>query len=217
MTEKRGVRSFVLRQGRLTKGQEKALEELFPKFGIDTGKPIDTEVIFGNDHEVCLEIGFGMGESLVQQAVENPHWNFIGLEVHRPGVGHLLMKLSELEITNVRVLANDAVEVLKANLPDATLDKVQIFFPDPWPKKRHHKRRLINDAFIQLVTPKLKPGGLIHIATDWAPYAEEVREMMSNVSAYSPLEPPVRPDTKFERRGRSLEHQITDLAYQRVN
>lgn len=216
MTEKRGIRSFVLRQGRLTKGQEKALDELMPRYGFDiAGGIFDPETIFGNSHQVCLEIGFGMGESLAMQAASNSDWNYIGLEVHRPGIGHLLMKLKELELDNVRVIANDAVEVLEKSIPARSLDVVQIFFPDPWPKKRHHKRRLINENLLDLLTPRLKPEGLVHMATDWAPYAEEIKALFANVSTYSPVDPPERPMTKFERRGRSMEHTITDFAFVR--
>ena len=211
---KRGVRSFVLRQGRLTKGQSKALIELMPIYGlsVDTG-PVDLPAIFQNSNKVCLEIGFGMGESLLTQAATNPEWNYVGVEVHRPGLGHLLMGIDQHQLDNVRVFAQDTVEVLNRSIIDKSLDAIQVFFPDPWPKKRHHKRRLIDDVFIELTASKLKPGGVIHIATDWPHYAEEIADLFENVSTYIPESPPERPVTKFERRGQNLDHTITDLAY----
>ena len=180
---KRGVRSFVLRQGRMTKGQSKALIELMPVYGltVDTGA-VDLREIFQNSNKVCLEIGFGMGESLLTQAATNPDWNYVGVEVHRPGIGHLLMGIDQRQLANVRVFGQDTVEVLNRSIVKRSLDAIQVFFPDPWPKKRHHKRRLVNDAFIELTATKLKPGGVIHIATDWPHYAEEITDLFAKVS-----------------------------------
>lgn len=173
--DKRAIRSFVLRQGRLTPGQEKALEEDWPAYGLSLSEELlDLAAVFGNDHPVHLEIGFGMGDSLASQADQNPAINYLGVEVHRPGVGHLLMLLRDRELDNVRVFAEDSVPVLNQCIPDGSLDRVQIFFPDPWPKKRHHKRRIVQRDFVSLLKRKLSAGGMIHFATDWVPYAEDV-------------------------------------------
>lgn len=218
MIERR-IRSFVLRQGRLTPGQEKALAETWPTFGCDlSAGTLDLTALFGNDNPVHLEIGFGMGESLAIQASENPDINYLGIEVHRPGVGHLLMLLRDHGLQNVRVFAEDSIEVLnRKNIADHSLSRVQIFFPDPWPKKRHHKRRIMQPDFLGLLKKKLAAGGMIHFATDWEPYAEDVEALLESYPGYQRIEAPARPETKFERRGLRLGHKINDLAWVSVD
>ena len=211
----RGIRSFVLRQGRLTHGQERALSELWPVYGLEIadGNPLQ---VFERQAAVTLEIGFGMGESLAEQAEQYPERNYIGIEVHAPGVGHLLMRANESALTNLRIYRDDSIDVLNRVIPDHSLAVIQVFFPDPWPKKRHHKRRLVNATFAELCRSKLVQGGLLHMATDWLPYAEEVKLLMQSITGYQEVMPPVRPETKFERRGRRLEHTITDMAWASV-
>ena len=215
---KRGVKSYVLRQGRLTPGQQNALTDLWPVYGLDTAMgPLDVNNLFAQPGPVCLEIGFGMGDSLAAQAKNNPEINYIGIEVHRPGVGHLLILAAEYELSNLRVFAEDSLEVLSLSLADQSLSSVQVFFPDPWHKKRHHKRRLINAEFLNLMTRKLHPSGLLHVATDWRPYAEEIEELFQEFPQFEMEPAPARPETKFERRGLGLGHEITDLAFRLVD
>lgn len=217
-TSRRAIRSYVLRQGRLTPGQQNALAELWPVYGLTTDMgQLDLSTLFARQQPICLEIGFGMGESLAEQASSNPNTNYIGIEVHRPGVGHLLMLAGNLKLANLRVFAQDSLEVLAQSLPDKSLASVQVFFPDPWHKKRHHKRRLINEEFLGLMIQKLAPAGLLHIATDWRPYAEEIEALLVNFPRFQPEAAPDRPETKFERRGLGLGHDITDLAYRLVD
>lgn len=220
----RKIRSFVRREGRLTKGQQRALDELWPIYGIDnTGEVIDLDKAFGNDAPKILEIGFGNGHSLAQMAKNFPENNYLGIEVHRPGVGALLLLLQEKQLGNVRVICDDAVEVVKHCISDASLERVQIFFPDPWHKKRHHKRRIIQPEFVSLIARKLKPGGLLHIATDWEDYAQHMTDVMKNIPEFENTSkdndfvkrPEYRPLTKFERRGQRLGHGVWDLIYQR--
>lgn len=217
---KREIRSFVIRDGRITPGQIKALEEYWPIYGFDLAgdpspkiEPLDRNMPFLTEQPVVLEIGFGMGDSLFEMAMQSRSTNFIGIEVHRPGVGHLLGLVHQEGLENVRVFRADSVEVLKFGLPDNILDKVQIFFPDPWHKKKHHKRRLVTSAFVALIRAKLKPGGLLHIATDWEPYAEEIAELMADATAFEKCDVPERVVTKYERRGLRLGHVVTDMAY----
>lgn len=221
----RPIRSFVRREGRLTPGQQKALDELWPAFGIDdTQEPINLETLFGRDAPVVLEIGFGNGASLAEMAQNQAEQNFIGIEVHRPGVGQLLKSIQTLELKNVRVACTDAVELLRNRIPDKSLDRVQIYFPDPWHKKRHHKRRIIQPSFVMMLTDKLKHGGHLHLATDWQDYAEQ---MLVDVSANQRFincgnsdgyieRPSYRPVTKFEQRGHRLGHGVWDLLFKRV-
>ena len=215
----REIKSFVLRQGRLTPGQQKAFDTLWPKFGIEY-KPeqLDPGSLFGNDHPIVLEIGFGNGDSLAQMAAAQPEKNFIGIEVHRPGVGHLLIEIGRLQLTNIRIISHDAVEVLKHCLPENSLSGIQLFFPDPWHKKRHHKRRIVQPAFLDLVSRVLKPGGFFHAATDWENYAEHIRDtirqhpFMENTSTNDFIDKPdSRPLTKFEQRGQRLGHGVWDI------
>jgi len=219
----RRIRSFVLRQGRLTKGQARALETVFPKFGI-TYKPelLDLATQFGRaDSKKILEIGFGMGETTAKIAQTLPECDFLAAEVHTPGVGALLKLIAESALTNIRVIQHDVVEVLQNMLPEASLDGIHIFFPDPWHKKRHHKRRLIQAEFVKLLCTRLKPGAYIHVATDWQEYAEWVLEVLSaepqlqnTVKDYAE-KPAYRPLTKFENRGIKLGHGVWDMVFTR--
>lgn len=220
----RRIRSFVRREGRLTPGQQRALDELWPGLGLAFETPLSLTEAFGRSVPVTLEIGFGNGASLAEMAAQDPHSDFIGIEVHRPGVGRLLMELERRSIGNVRVFCHDAVEVLEDKIPDASLDRVLLFFPDPWPKKKHHKRRILQPSFVALIARKLKPGGVFHMATDWEPYARHMLEVMdaspafvncSGKGHYSPR-PEYRPVTKFERRGQRLGHGVWDLLYRRA-
>jgi tRNA (guanine-N7-)-methyltransferase len=217
----RAVRSFVARAGRMTTAQERAWRELWPRFGIeDDARPLDFEALFGRDAPRTLEIGFGNGESLVALAAAHPEEDFLGIEVHRPGVGHLMLRAEALGLANLRVASRDAVEILGARVPDASLDTVLLYFPDPWPKKRHHKRRIVQPGFVELVARKLKSGGRFRLATDWQPYAEQMLEVLSASAAfenecgtgYSPR-PASRPLTRFESRGQRLGHEVWDLSF----
>ncbi|MGZ8244689.1 tRNA (guanosine(46)-N7)-methyltransferase TrmB, partial [Methylomagnum sp.] len=217
------IRSFTLRQGRLTDGQQKALETLWPVYGLESGQAFDKQAVFGREAPVIVEIGFGNGESLAQMAADQPDKDFLGMEVHRPGVGHLLLKLSERGLTNVRIYNADAMEVLDKNIADASLAGVNLFFPDPWPKKRHHKRRIVNPAFMGLITRKLERGGFFHAATDWEDYAQHMLSVLGECpglenregkNAYS-SRPAHRPLTKFESRGQGLGHGVWDLVFTR--
>jgi tRNA (guanine-N7-)-methyltransferase len=220
----RRIRSFVRREGRLTPGQQRAMDELFPRFGIEAGETLlDLDAVFGRHAPRILEIGFGNGESLAEIARNHPDNDYIGIEVHRPGVGHLLMKVEELGLTNVRVMCADAVEVMEQQIPDGSLDALYLFFPDPWHKKRHHKRRQVQPAWAQLVRRKLKLGGRLHMATDWQNYAEHMLEVLSAAEGYRNTsdsgdyapKPDYRPETKFERRGQRLGHGVWDLVFER--
>ncbi len=219
----RRIRSFVLRQGRLTKGQARALETGFPKFGITyEPKLLDLNATFGRtDSKKILEIGFGMGETTAKIAQTLPDCDFLAAEVHTPGVGALLKLIEESALTNIRVIQHDVVEVLHHMLADASLDGVHIFFPDPWHKKRHHKRRLIQAEFVKLLCSKLKTGGYLHVATDWQEYAEWVLDVLTaepqlqNTAKDYAVKPAYRPLTKFENRGIKLGHGVWDLVFVR--
>jgi tRNA (guanine-N7-)-methyltransferase len=220
----RRVRSFVRREGRLTTGQQRALDSLWPRFGIaPDGGPIEAARVFGRTAPVTLEIGFGNGESLAWQAEHRPERDFIGIEVHRPGVGHLLGEIERRGLGNIRIFNEDAVEVLEQSIPPDSLDTVQIFFPDPWHKKRHHKRRLIQPAFLRLIASRLRPGGLLHLATDWDDYARQMQSVLREAAALFepdgpqpiPERPAHRPATRFERRGERLGHRVSDFLYRR--
>ncbi|MFZ9965945.1 MAG: tRNA (guanosine(46)-N7)-methyltransferase TrmB [Steroidobacteraceae bacterium] len=222
--ERRGIRSFVQRAGRITEGQRRALAELWPRYGIEAGEePIDLEAAFGRRAPVTLEIGFGDGESTVALAGQHPERNLLGIEVHPPGVGHCLLLAQRTGLTNLRVISQDAIEVLARRLPDACLDEVLLYFPDPWPKKRHHKRRIVQPEFVALLARKLAPGGVFRLATDWVPYAEHMLEVMSASADFENLSPSgdwverpsSRPITRFERRGGRLGHVVRDLAFRR--
>ena len=219
----RKIRSYVKREGRMTKGQARAMEVYWPTMGLehDMGR-LDLTQVFGREAPVVLEIGFGMGKSLVEMAAAEPEKNFIGIEVHGPGVGACLMYAEELGVTNLRVFEHDAVEILADCIPDATLDRVQLYFPDPWHKKRHHKRRIVQPEFIESVRNKLKMGGVFHMATDWEHYAEHMLEEMSEAPGFTNTaekdfvpRPDFRPLTKFEARGQRLGHGVWDLIFAR--
>lgn len=220
----RTVRSFVRREGRLTQAQQRAIDTLWTEFAVDDGDSIiDLNSLFGRDAPKILEIGFGNGNSLAQMASEQPEHDFLGIEVHRPGVGQLLNSIEKLGITNLRVACTDAVELIKYRLADNSLDRLQLFFPDPWHKKRHHKRRIIQPEFVALLAQKIKPGGYLHMATDWQHYAEQMLDDLSNNeefincgddTGYIPR-PDYRPLTKFEQRGHKLGHGVWDLLFQR--
>jgi tRNA (guanine-N7-)-methyltransferase len=219
---RRPIRSFVLRQGRMSNGQTRALETLLPRFGIPYGEALlDLDQVFGRSAPKILEIGFGMGDSTAKIAQANPENDYLGIEVHGPGVGGLLKQIDELRLTNLRVIQHDAVEVLKHMIAPASLDGVHIFFPDPWPKKRHHKRRLIQPELVALLCEKLKPVGYLHAATDWQEYAEHILAVLSaepklanTATDYAPR-PDYRPLTKFEQRGIKLGHGVWDVVFRR--
>lgn len=223
---RRTIRSFVLRQGRLTPGQQRALDSEWPRFGLEPGEqPLDLDQVFGRSAPRVLEIGFGNGDSLAAMAEAAPDTDFLGIEVHRPGVGRLLIQVRERGLTNLRVMNTDAVEVLEHQIPPASLDRVQLFFPDPWHKKRHHKRRIVQPEFIQLVRDRLKPGGRFHMATDWQEYAEAALAALRDAPGLrntSPAggfvsRPDYRPITKFEQRGARLGHGVWDLVFERTD
>ena len=221
----RQVRSFVLRQGRLTQGQERALDAQWPHFGLDyTGALRDFDAAFGRKAPLVLEIGFGNGEQLLFAAQNEPEKNLVGLEVHAPGVGRLLQGAAELRVDNLKAYCHDAVEVLHHEVADASLDEVRIYFPDPWHKKRHHKRRLVQPDFVALLARKLKPGGLLHLATDWEDYARQMLEvcdaeprLRNAAGAGGTIERPQwRRQTHFEARGLRLGHGVWDLLFERI-
>ena len=220
----REIKSFVLRQGRLTAAQQNALENHWQDYGIDFSEHrLDFKTLFGNNNEIILEIGFGNGESLLQQAINQPQYNFIGIEVHGPGVGHLIHEAQTHGVHNIKVIRHDAVEVLQQQIADASIQQLQLFFPDPWHKKRHHKRRIMKPAFIELVNQKLKTGGFFHMATDWQHYAEQMLEEMDNSDKFRNISGKghysktrgSRCETKFERRGIRLGHGVWDLIYEK--
>ncbi len=218
----RHVRSFVRREGRLSSGQQRALDTLWDRYGVDASPGLlDLDKLFRRGAPRILEIGFGNGESLATMAQARSDADFLGVEVHRPGVGHLLMRIESLGLSNLRVLCVDAVEVLARQLPDTSLNRIQVFFPDPWPKHRHHKRRLIQPDFVALLARKLKPGAHLHLATDWEAYALhmlavlEAAEGFVNTASKFAERPDYRPLTKFERRGLNLGHAVWDLLFQR--
>jgi len=207
----------------MTEAQRGAFERLWPRFGLDfrPGTPLDPQAIFGNDRPTCLEIGFGNGDALAAMAAAHPERNYLGIEVHRPGVGHLLLELEREGLENVRVLRHDAAEVLSRGLPDGSLQGVYLFFPDPWPKKKHHKRRIVQTGFLAQLARVIRPGGFVHMATDWEDYARWMLELLEaapglrNSAAdggYVPR-PQDRPLTRFEQRGQRLGHGVWDLLF----
>ncbi|HUO79871.1 MAG TPA: tRNA (guanosine(46)-N7)-methyltransferase TrmB [Steroidobacteraceae bacterium] len=221
---RRAIRSFVRRGGRVTGAQERALAELWPRYGVAAGSEVlDLDALYGRRAPRTLEIGFGDGETLVALAAAHPERDYLGLEVHAPGVGHCLLRAAAAGLANLKLVRDDAVEVLGRCIAPGALDEVLIYFPDPWPKKRHHKRRLVQPAFVALLATRLAPGGRLRLATDWSPYAEWMREVLdaaepfrnvAGTAGYVPR-PPERPVTKFERRGARLGHAARDLEYLR--
>lgn len=226
----RKVRSFVLREGRLTKGQQSAIERLWPTYGLERNDGvIDPHHLFGETpvvgkpKPIIFEIGYGMGHSLAAMAEASPTSGFIGVEVHRPGVGTLLMAIETQQLTNLRSYCDDAVEVLEQCIPDTSLTRVQLYFPDPWHKKKHHKRRIVQPNFVELVRRKLTPGGVFHMATDWENYSEQMMDVMNNATGWVnqagdkqfSARPTWRPETKFEKRGERLGHGVWDLLFER--
>ncbi len=229
---RRAIRSFVLRAGRMTEPQRRALELDWPTFGINIEPERQQELaltdIFGRPADKVVEIGFGNGDNLVEYARQSPDRDFIGIEVHRAGVGHALLQAKELGLSNLKVICHDAVEVLEKRLADSSLSEVLILFPDPWHKKRHHKRRLIQSPFVELLARKIKPGGLLQLATDWEPYALQMREVIGENPSFSNRSeeqggcdgfvprPAWRALTRFEKRGQRLGHGVWDLSFRRL-
>ncbi len=218
----RKIQSFVRRSGRLSKAQATALHELWPNYGVNlTGKQLDFVELFMNSYDVTLEVGFGNGDSLLEMATQQPQQNFLGIEVYEAGVGRLINEANKRRLSNLKIIKEDAVEVLQNHIPDDGLSKFQLFFPDPWHKKRHHKRRIIQMSFLDILAKKLKTGGIVHIATDWEDYAEHIMETLESHQhfkntlgdhIYSPR-PKHRPLTKFENRGQKLGHGIWEIIF----
>jgi tRNA (guanine-N7-)-methyltransferase len=222
----RPIRSFVMRAGRMTAGQTRALEELWPRYGVEfSPQPLSLEAMFGRVAPRTLEIGFGNGEHLAALAAAHPERDYLGIEVHRPGVGHLLMLAATNNLTNLRTSTHDAVEVLGEQIAAGSLDEVLVLFPDPWHKKRHHKRRLVQSPFVELIASRLRQGGVLRLATDWEEYALQMLEVLSSAETLfgnlSPTgdwmpRPEERAPTRFEKRGARLGHGVWDLAFSRL-
>ena len=219
---RRSIRSYVRRRGRITPAQKRAIEKLWPAYGVEfTASPPDLDQLFGRPAIRVLEIGFGNGECLLALASRFREIDFLGVDVHEPGVGHLFTELETAGLTNVRVYCHDAVEVLETQIKAESLAGVNLFFPDPWPKKRHHKRRIVQEEYVSLVASRLLPGGFFHIATDWADYADQISHVMSASSALTNVasdgdaveRPETRPLTHFERRGLGLGHEVRDFLF----
>jgi len=216
------IRSYVLRQGRFSAAQQRAYQELLPRFGVPyRAAPLDWREVFGREAPVVAEIGFGMGETTARIAAANPGTDYLAIEVHSPGVGALLKKIGEEAIANIRVVQHDAVEVMRDMVPAGSLAAIHVFFPDPWPKKRHHKRRLLQRDFVELAVTRLAPGGVLHVATDWREYADEVLALLeatpglANTARGFAPRPASRPETKFEQRGRRLGHGVFDMVFRK--
>jgi tRNA (guanine-N7-)-methyltransferase len=220
----RRIRSFVIRAGRITVAQERALTELWPTYGVEPGGKLDLETVFGRVAPRCLEIGFGAGEVIGCLAQAHPERDYLGIEVHRSGVGRVLLRAAQEGLCNLRVICDDAVEVLTRRIADGSFDEILVFFPDPWHKKRHHKRRLIDAEFAALLTAKLRTEGTLRLATDWQEYAEQMLIVLNAAEGLRSLSPDrtfvprpdFRPPTRFERRGARLGHGVWDLAYAKM-
>jgi tRNA (guanine-N7-)-methyltransferase len=218
----RPIRSFVLRQGRMSRAQKLAHDELLPVYGIPFSRGLlDFEQVFRRNAPTILEIGFGMGETTARIAAQHPESNFVGIEVHSPGVGSLLKQIAEQDLTNVRIIQHDAVEVVRDMIAPESLRGIHVFFPDPWPKKRHHKRRLLQPDFVSALSQRLERGGYLHVATDWQEYAEHILEVLTaepaleNSAPHFAPRPAHRPQTKFETRGLRLGHGVWDVIFRR--
>lgn len=219
----KAIRSYVIRSGRLTTSQRSAIDQHWASYGIEfSDAPLQLDEVFASGSRLKVEIGFGMGDSLLQMAIQDPATNYIGIEVHRPGVGKLLHGIAQHQLTNLRIICHDAREVLQNCFEASSIDKLLILFPDPWPKKRHHKRRLLQAKFAELASSRLKAGGSIHLATDWQAYAEHMMTVLENTKSLENTEGsncywdnPVRPATKFERRGQKLGHGVWDLRFRK--
>ena len=219
----RPIRSFVIRSGRTTDSQRKALSEYWNDHVIPfEAKPLNIPDYFPPSDQLTVEIGFGMGDSLLEMARQHPATNFLGIEVHRPGVGKLLHGIAEHDVKNLKIMCHDATEVMAACFPEQSINRILVFFPDPWPKKRHHKRRIIQAPFVSLLASRLKAGGQLHLATDWEQYAEHMMEVLEQESALTNkfgagnfYPDPERPPTKFENRGRRLGHGVWDLLFEK--
>jgi len=221
----RHIRSYVRREGRITPAQQRALDTLWDRYGVETGKGLlDFGVIFGRNVPRKLEIGFGMGESILSMAQSHPENDYIAIDVYKPGIGHLLLELEQRGLDNVRIIQGDAVEILKQVIPDNCFESVYLFFADPWPKKRHHKRRIMQPEFVDMVARKLESGGHFYLATDWKNYAESMMAVLSQTACFKNIAGEGnystrikdRPLTKFEKRGQSLGHEVWDLGFVRV-
>ena len=214
------IRSYRIRGTRITAPQQSALDKYWGIYGVDYSlTPISPSQLFPNSKEVILEIGFGMGEATALIGRDFPDTGFLAVEVHKPGIGKLMARIEELEISNIRIIEGDAHPIIKTMIPDNSVDGIHLFFPDPWPKKRHHKRRIINNEFLKLIYPKIKDGGFIHIATDWVPYAEHIQEVFAPSALFTGgvvERPEWRPITRFEGQGITKDHQVNDLRYFKV-
>ncbi|HED15893.1 MAG TPA: tRNA (guanosine(46)-N7)-methyltransferase TrmB [Gammaproteobacteria bacterium] len=227
MTDKkpvhRPIRSFVIRAGRMTAAQQRGIDELLPVYGIEAGdQPIDFEQVFGRVAPVFLEIGFGMGQSLLETVRSHPQFNYLGLEVHQPGVGGLLHQADSLGLKNLRVINQDATEILQQRIAPQSLDGLNLYFPDPWHKKKHNKRRIVKNEFVSQVAAAIKSDGLFHIATDWDDYAQHIIQVMQQSAAFKNVSPADfsdrngRPVSKYEQRARRLGHRVYDMLYHKL-
>jgi tRNA (guanine-N7-)-methyltransferase len=215
--EQDSVRTYRLRGSRITAPQQSALDKYWSLYGIEYSfDQLDIPALFPDSSQVILEIGFGMGEATALLGRDFPETGFLAVEVHKPGIGKLMARIEELGLSNIRIIEGDAHPIIKTMIPDASVDGVYLFFPDPWPKKRHHKRRIVNGEFLKLIHPKIKDGGFFHIATDWVPYAEQIEEVLAASPLFTGGEvqrPEWRPLTRFEGQGITKDHQVTDLRY----
>jgi tRNA (guanine-N7-)-methyltransferase len=215
--ETRSVRSYRLRGSRITRSQASALERFWPVYGVEIAEgKLDLPALFPHAEKIIMEIGFGMGEATALIGRDFPHDGFLAVEVHFPGVGKLMARIEELGLKNIRIMETDVHPLFEEHLEDQSLDGIHLFFPDPWPKKKHHKRRIVNPEFLSLIAPKLKTGGFIHIATDWVPYAEVIEEVFASSTVFEGGvvdRPEWRPLTRFEGQGITKDHQVTDLRY----